>query len=55
MAYKALILEKDGPIATITLNRPDAGNALDFRLMVEIDNALKDVGSDDDIRVVILT
>lgn len=55
MGYKALILERDGPIAIITLNRPDAGNALDFRLMVEIDNVFKEVGGDPDIRAVILT
>ncbi|HUV52968.1 MAG TPA: enoyl-CoA hydratase/isomerase family protein [Dehalococcoidia bacterium] len=55
MAYKALILEKDGAVATITLNRPDAGNSFDFRLMVEIDNALKEVAEDNTVRAVILT
>jgi 2-(1,2-epoxy-1,2-dihydrophenyl)acetyl-CoA isomerase len=55
MGYKALILEKEGPVAIITLNRPDAGNALDFRLMVEVDNVFKEVGEDPDVKVVILT
>jgi 2-(1,2-epoxy-1,2-dihydrophenyl)acetyl-CoA isomerase len=55
MAYKALILEKAGPIAVITLNRPDAGNSFDFRLMVEIDNVLKELGSDPKIRAIIIT
>ena len=55
MAYKALILEKDGPIAIITLNRPDAGNALDFSLMVELDDVMRVVANDPDVRAVILT
>jgi 2-(1,2-epoxy-1,2-dihydrophenyl)acetyl-CoA isomerase len=55
MGYGALILEREGPVAIITLNRPDAGNALDFRLMVEVDNVFKEVGEDSDIRAVILT
>ncbi len=55
MAYKSLILEKEGPIAIITLNRPEAGNAFDFRLMVEADNAMKEVSNDDSVRVVIVT
>ena len=55
MAYKSLILEKEGHIATITLNRPEAGNALDFRLMVEFDDVLKVVANDSDVRAVIIT
>jgi 2-(1,2-epoxy-1,2-dihydrophenyl)acetyl-CoA isomerase len=55
MAYKALILEKEGPVATITLNRPDVGNSFDFRLMAEIDNVLKEVAEDKNVRAVILT
>jgi 2-(1,2-epoxy-1,2-dihydrophenyl)acetyl-CoA isomerase len=55
MAYKALILEKDGPIATITLNRPDAGNALDFNMMGEIDHVMAAVAKDPEVRAVILT
>lgn len=55
MAYKAIILEREGPIAVITLNRPDVGNALDFRLMAELDDVLKKVGSDKNVRAVIIT
>jgi enoyl-CoA hydratase/carnithine racemase len=55
MAYKALILEKEGPVALITLNRPHAGNSFDFSLMVEIDDVLRVVGEDRDIRAVIIT
>jgi 2-(1,2-epoxy-1,2-dihydrophenyl)acetyl-CoA isomerase len=55
MAYKALILERENHIATITLNRPAAGNSFDFRLMVEIDNAIKEVAEDNNVRAVIIT
>ena len=55
MAYKSLILEKEGPIAVITLNRPDVGNAFDIFLMNELDAAIREVGTDSDIRAVIMT
>lgn len=55
MAYKALMLEREGPIAIITLNRPNVGNSFDFRLMAEVDNALKEVAEDKNVRAVIIT
>jgi enoyl-CoA hydratase/carnithine racemase len=55
MAYKALILEREGPVAIITLNRPEAGNSFDFKMMAEADHVLKHVGADRDVRAVILT
>jgi 2-(1,2-epoxy-1,2-dihydrophenyl)acetyl-CoA isomerase len=55
MAYRALTLEKEGPVAIITLNRPDAGNSFDFRLMEETDAVMGDVAKDKSIRAVILT
>ena len=55
MAYRALKLEKEGAVAIITLNRPDAGNSFDFRLMEETDAALREVAEDRKIRAVILT
>ena len=55
MAYKALILEKEGPVAIITLNRPGAGNSFDLVLNVEFDNVIKRMAEDRDVRVVIIT
>jgi len=55
MAYKALILEKEGPISIITLNRPKVGNAFDVILGAELDHAVKHVGGDRDSRVLIIT
>ena len=56
MEYKRLIVEKEGHIAVVTLNRPDSGNSFDFRLMEEIDHVFRDnLDKDDNIRAVILT
>ena len=55
MAYRALKLEKEGAVAIITLNRPDAGNSFDFRLMEEVDAVLREVAKDKSVRAVILT
>ena len=55
MAYRALKLEKEGAVAIVTLNRPDAGNSFDFRLMEEVDAAMREVSNDKSIRAVILT
>ena len=55
MAYKALILEREGPIAVITLNRPDVGNSFDFRLMVEIDDVIQKLGEDPQVRAIVIT
>jgi enoyl-CoA hydratase/carnithine racemase len=55
MAYKAVVVEKEGPVAIVTLNRPDAGNAFDFRLMVEIDDAMRVLADDSETRAVIIT
>ena len=55
MAYNALILEKEGPISIITLNRPKVGNSFDVILGAELDHAVKHVGGDRDSRVLIIT
>ena len=55
MAYKALIVEKEGPIAVITLNRPEVGNSFDMTLGAEFDHEIKQVSEEQDIRVVIVT
>ena len=55
MAYKALILEKEGPVAIITLNRPEVGNSFDMTLGAELDYVIRRLGEDRDIRAVIIT
>ena len=48
------LYEVDGPVATITLNRPEVANAQDTRLIDELDAAFDLAEADDDVRVVIL-
>jgi len=55
MAYELLLLEKDSPLATITLNRPEKRNALSHALRLELAAAISDVEGDDAISVAILT
>lgn len=47
--------EKRGRIVTITLNRPDAMNALSERLRAELDEAIDDFNRDDELLVAVLT
>ena len=43
MSFRNLQLAHDGPIATVTLNRPEKRNALSFELLDELMSALDDV------------
>ena len=52
---KRVILTKDGPVATMTFNRPEARNALDDASREAILEALDDTTRDDAIRVLIVT
>jgi len=49
-----LLVERNGPVATLTLNRPDALNTLDFTLMDALVDAAADVAADTTLRVVVL-
>jgi enoyl-CoA hydratase len=44
----------DGPVATITLDRPQSANAQSSQLIDELDRAFDAAGADDDVRVVVL-
>ena len=55
MAYENLILEKEGNIAILTFNRPDAMNALNNQTRAEFPQAMAELEADDEIKVVILT
>ena len=51
----AIILEKRGPQAWITLNRPESKNMLNADAFVELADAWAEVRNDDAIRVAVLT
>src|SRR5712672_127616 len=49
-----LIVGHDGPVTTITLNRPEVHNALDQELSAELNVAVKDVAVDRECRVLVI-
>jgi enoyl-CoA hydratase/carnithine racemase len=53
--FQAILYEKNGFKATITLNRPQALNAVNYTMLSELNQAFKDAAWDDSIAVVILT
>lgn len=55
MSYETILYDKQGARATITLNRPDARNALSPELVGELNDALDAAADDDEVRVVVLT
>lgn len=55
MAYEAIIYDKQGGIACITLNRPARLNALNRQICLELEHALEQTAVDDSARVVLLT
>src|SRR3984893_9788747 len=52
--FEAIRYDVEGPVCTITLNRPEAANAQDTRLLDELDAAFDLADADDDVRVVVL-
>jgi len=55
MTFDTLLLERDGAIATISINRPRVLNALNSQTLDELRRAVLDLKQDAEIRVVILT
>ena len=55
MAYETILYDKRGAVATITLNRPDALNALSQPMVAELHRALDEAEADRDVRAILLT
>ena len=49
-----LLVSLDGPVATITLNRPEKLNALTLPMLSTLDQALLAIDADADVRVVVI-
>ena len=54
-AYETITYDKDGPVATLTLNRPDRMNAMTNRMVLETGRALVQAAEDPELRVLVLT
>jgi enoyl-CoA hydratase len=55
MGYEFILVEREAPIATVTLNRPKVLNALSPDLVREVTTALAELDRDETVRAVVLT
>ena len=55
MNYEAIQVEREVPVATITMNRPERRNALSVDMMQELIDAFKTLGRDTSVRAIILS
>lgn len=53
--FETITLERDGHVAWLTLDRPAVHNAFDPTMQKEVKQVWRELRSDDDIRVVVLT
>jgi enoyl-CoA hydratase len=55
MAFDNLLLDRDGPVAIVTINRPRVLNALNTQTLDELRRAALDLKHDDTVRAIIVT
>jgi enoyl-CoA hydratase len=55
MSSALVLVERDGPIATAKMNRPEKLNALSLELKKELVRVLEELDSDPTVRVIVLT
>jgi enoyl-CoA hydratase len=53
--YETLLVERDGPVAVITINRPKVLNALNETVLSELSKAFDELEADRSVRAVIMT
>jgi enoyl-CoA hydratase/carnithine racemase len=55
MTYETLRVERRGPVGWLIFDRPEAGNAMDARMMRELETAWRELDADPDVRVIVNT
>jgi enoyl-CoA hydratase/carnithine racemase len=55
MAYERLVVERQGPVGWLIFDRPDVGNAMDARMMTELEEAWRELDDDPAVRVIVNT
>jgi enoyl-CoA hydratase len=55
MPYEHVLVEADGAVATVTVNRPKVLNALNAATLAELERTMRELQADETVRVVILT
>ncbi len=54
-SYETILVERDGGVAVVTLNRPKVLNALNAKLIGELGSAFAALDADKDVRAIVLT
>ena len=54
MSYETVVVAKEGPLGLITLNRPQAMNALNTKMVDELVSALNGFEKDDEVRCLVI-
>ena len=55
MAYENLLVERDGAVLIVTINRPEKLNALNTKTVTELGQVMQEARTDAGVRVVVLT
>jgi enoyl-CoA hydratase len=55
MAYETLVVEREGPVGWLVFNRTAAANAMDARMMHELETAWLELDRDPEVRVIVNT
>ena len=55
MAEPAVLVERDGQVVTLTLNRPDKRNAFNAEVLCRLVDAYVEIDADHEVRAVVLT
>ena len=55
MSEDVVLVSRDGPVANVTLNRPQAMNALSQALRRDLAKVFRELEADDDVRAIVLT
>ena len=55
MDFKEILYEVDGPLALVTINRPQRHNAISLDTLEELHGAVRLAAMDDDVRVIAIT
>lgn len=53
--FQTILLEKDGPVATLCFNRSEQFNAISFQMMKDIDAAITYLTGDPEVKVIVFT
>src|SRR5215218_2471277 len=51
----SIVVDREGPVLRLTLNRPDVRNAFDEEVIAALTSAAADAAADDSIRAVVLS